>query len=403
MKLSLRKNNIFDILEISKHINQVKDIDSLLDLLLLEARTITNADAGSIYLVKNKKLSIEYVQNDTLMGKNGAGKKYLYTKQEIEISNKSIAGYVALNKQILNIGDVYKIQGRVPYSFNRSFDETSSYRTQSVLTIPMLTQDKLVGVMQIINAGSDNGSIVPFSKDDEFLVNLLADQASASIENTRMTREIILRMISIAEMNDPLETGAHVNRVATYAIEIYQRWATKNGTPEKEIKRVKDVLRLAAMLHDVGKVAISDEIIRKKSTLNKDEYNQVKLHTIKGAQLFKNSRSDWDDVAAEIALNHHEKWDGSGYPGHIEDIFAKNVTLQQGKKGEEIPLTGRIVALADVYDALISFRPYKESWPEERVLEYIEGEKGKHFDPDIVDSFIDIYDVIRAIRKKYPD
>lgn len=405
MELKLRTNSILDVLEISKSINKVKDIDSLLDLLLLGARTITGADAGSIYLVKDNKLSFEYFHNDSFMLKNKTGKKYLYTKQEIEINSDSIAGFVALNKQALNIEDVYNIKGNVPYSFNRTFDESSTYRTQSVLTVPMIDHDKIVGVMQIINPKNERGKILPFSEDDELLIKLLADLASSNIERTRMTRDVILRMIDIAEMRDPQETGAHVNRVATYAIEIYQYLAYRNHTPDKEIKKVKDILRLTAMLHDVGKVKIKDKILEKASRLDEHEYNQMKCHTIYGAQLFEKAeiKSDWDQMAGEIALNHHERWDGAGYPGHIASIFKKDVSFGPGKKGEEIPLTARIVALADVYDALMSRRAYKESWPEERVLEHIEGEKSKHFDPQVVESFFDIYDVIRAIRQKYPE
>ncbi len=404
MELRLKTNSILDVLEITKNINTVKDIDSLLDLLLLGARTITSADAGSIYLVKNNKLSFEYVQNSSIINKDKSNKKYLYMKNELEINNDSIAGFAALNKQILNIDDVYKIQGRAPYSFNRSFDDSSSYHTQSVLTVPMIDQDKIVGVMQVINAKNEKGEIKPFSEDDRLLVKLLADLASTSIEKTRMTREVILRMVRMAELTDPEETGPHVNRVGTYAIEIYQHLAYKNQVPETEIKRVKDILRLAAMLHDVGKVGIDFNILKKNSSLNNDEFDEMKWHTILGARLFKNSesRSDWDDMAAEIALNHHERWDGRGYPGHVIDLFSTNVSLGPGKKGEEIPLLARIVALADVYDALMSRRSYKDSWPEERVLEHIEEEKNKHFDPEVVDAFIDIYDVIKAIREKYP-
>jgi response regulator RpfG family c-di-GMP phosphodiesterase len=106
-------------------------------------------------------------------------------------------------------------------------------------------------------------------------------------------------------------------------------------------------------------------------------------------------------MAAEIALNHHEKWDGTGYPGKINDIHAKNWPSGPGKKGVEIPFAARIVALADVYDALTSERIYKDCWPEEKVLEYIQLQKGKQFDPELVDVFFDIIDVIRAIKNKY--
>jgi HD-GYP domain-containing protein (c-di-GMP phosphodiesterase class II) len=212
----------------------------------------------------------------------------------------------------------------------------------------------------------------------------------------------------MAELRDPLETALHVNRVGIFSVEIYQRWAEKKGVPSREIRQTKDILGIASMLHDVGKVAISDAILKKKESLNNREREEMKLHTIHGARLFRDSNSDWDDMAAEIALNHHEKWDGTGYPGHISrDVFDNNFSIADitgpGKKEKEIPLPARIVALADVYDALISKRYYKNSWPEEKVVDYIEAEKDKHFDPDIVDAFIDIYDVIKAIREKFSE
>lgn len=410
MTQQLRKNEILELLkEINEKISHIKDVDSLLDHVLFEAREITHADAGSIYLTVGNKLIFAYVQNDTLMKKDSSSNKYLYTKQELEISNKSISGYVALNKEPLVIDDVYNLSEDVPYTFNRSFDESATYHTQSMLTVPLMTsREKITGVMQIINAMNKQGEVVPFSKEDEILVSQLAGQAAGAIERALLTRAIIERMTDIAGMRDPKETGAHVNRVGSYSIEIYQRWATTRNIPDKEIKEVKDVLRMAAMLHDVGKVAIEDAILKKNARLNEQEYNRMKLHTLYGARLFKKSNSDWDDMAAEIALNHHEKWDGTGYPGHIENIFSDDVVTccdeilsRPGKKGEEIPLSARIVALADVYDALMSRRAYKESWEEKDVLDYIEMEKGKHFDPELVDAFKDIYDVIKAIRQRY--
>ncbi|MCP5105706.1 MAG: GAF domain-containing protein [bacterium] len=402
MKHQLEKSNILEILEINEKISHIKDVDSLLDRVLHEARDITSADAGSIYLLTGDKLTFEYVQNDTLMKKQTRSNKYLYSKQEIEINGDSISGYVALNREPLVIDDVYSLPADVPYTFNRSFDESSSYHTQSVLTVPLMTsRDRITGVLQIINAKNDEGGVVPFSSEDEILVSFFANQAAVAIERAKMTREVILRMIRIAEMRDPKETGLHVTRVGTYAIEIYQQWAAKRNIPEKEVKRVKDILKISAMLHDVGKVGIADAILKKKARLNENEYDCMKLHTVFGARLFRDSNSDWDDMSAEIALNHHEKWDGTGYPGYIENIHSDDFLCGPGKKGEEIPLTARIVALADVYDALMSKRAYKESWKEQDVLDYIRLEKGKHFDPELVEVFMEIYDVIQAIRDKY--
>lgn len=401
------KENIIEILKINEKISHIKDLDSLLDRVLLEARAITNADAGSIYLVKGDKLTFEYVQNDTLLQKDKRSKKYLYSKQEIEIDNASISGYVALNRKSLVIDDVYRLPDDVPYTFNRSFDESSSYHTRSMLTVPLITtEDKITGVLQIINARNKEGAVAPFSKEDEILVSLFANQAAMAIERARMTHELILRMIKMAELRDPRETGLHANRVGTYAIEIYQRWATRRNIPDNEIKRVKDYLKIAAMLHDVGKVAITDTILKKKARLNKNERDYMKRHTIYGCRFFINSTFKEDDMAAEIALNHHEKWDGSGYPGHIpvincDDIDVNEIPFGPGKKGEEIPLYARIVSLADVYDALKTKRPYKDCWDEDETLAYIESEKGKQFDPEVVEAFMEIYDVIQAIRDKY--
>ncbi|MDQ1354452.1 MAG: hypothetical protein QG657_4761 [Acidobacteriota bacterium] len=401
------KENIIEILKINEKISHIKDVDSLLDRVLLEARAITNADAGSIYLVKKGKLTFEYVQNDTLMKKDKRSKKYLYAKQELEIDNASISGYVALNRKSLIIDDVYHLPDNVPFTFNRSFDDLSSYHTQSMLTVPVITtEDKITGVLQIINARNAEGTVTSFSKDDEILVSLFANQAAMVIERARMTHELILRMIKMAALRDPKETDLHAKRVGTYSIEIYQRWATRRNIPDKEIKRIKDDLKIAAMLHDIGKVAITDAILKKNARLNDLEYDFMKLHTVYGYRFFMNSTFKEDDMAAEITLNHHEKWDGSGYPGYIPgidriDLDINEIRLGPGKKGEEIPLSARIVALADVYDALMSKRTYKDSWNEDKTLSYIESEKGKQFDPEVVEAFTDIYDVIQAIREKY--
>jgi response regulator RpfG family c-di-GMP phosphodiesterase len=403
MNQQFKADEIAEILKINQSLSHIKDVDSLLDRILSEARRITNADAGSIFLKKGDKLSFEYVQNDTLTENDTYSNKYIYTKQELPINNNSIAGYAAMNKSHLLIDDVYALNSNVPYTFNRSFDRSSSYHTQSVLTVPLMTGiDKIIGVMQIINAKNKDAEVIPFSKEDELLVTLFANHAAAAIDRAQMTREIILRMIKMAELRDPKETGAHVNRVAAYSIEIYQRWACKNNIPGNEIKWAKDLLRIASMLHDVGKVAISDAILKKCDPLSENEREIMKRHTLHGARLFKAGTSDLDDMAAEIALNHHEKWDGSGYPGHIEDIYSDPPSnCGPGKKGDEIPIYARIVSLADVYDALMSNRSYKNAWPEERVLEHIESNKSKHFDPTVVDAFLSIYDVITAIREKY--
>ena len=158
---------------------------------------------------------------------------------------------------------------------------------------------------------------------------------------------------------------------------------------------------MSSMLHDIGKVGIPDAILRKPGPLDAAERELMKMHVLLGACYFDNPRSEWDTLAREISLNHHEKWDGSGYPGAIGDLSLERLPDIPGKKGPEIPLSARIVAVADVYDALSSKRAYKDAWEEERVLHHMREESGRHFDPEIVGIFFEIYDVIKAIRQKW--
>lgn len=398
----MEDSKIIGILRILEDISHIKDIDTLLEQALFEARKIVNAEAGSVFLIKEDCLSFEYVQNDILYSSFENSNEYMYTKNKIPVDNKSIAGYAALTKKSLIIRDVYNINKSKPYSFNRSFDELSNYITKSVLTVPLINnRGKVIGIFQIINATDKDGNVIHFTEENAFHVELFAKQAAVAIEKAIMTREIILRMISIAELRDPQETGAHVNRVGAYSVEIYKNWAKKNGITDKIINYNKDILRIAAMLHDVGKVAISDSILKKKGKLSDKEYEKMKLHTIYGARLFNNSGSEWDDMAKEITLNHHERWDGEGYPGNIEDLNSETLMMNKGKSGENIPIYARIVALADVFDALMSQRWYKDPWPKEKVFNFIVSESGKHFDPSVVESFIQIEERILLIWEKF--
>jgi len=391
------------ILHIIDQLNQLKDVHALLDAVLLQARQLTRADAGSIYLIENNVLNFSYIHNDTLFSASSSN-KYIYTSQTLPIDNHSLAGYVALTGKPLIIDDVYRIPAEMPFRFNYAFDKQSHYRTKSILALPLKTsQNKTVGVMQIINPLDGDKAPASFTPRDQLILGYFADNAAGAIERALMTREMILRMIKMCELRDPKETGLHANRVGAYAAEVYHQWALMHGLAGDEIKRTKDLTRIAAMLHDLGKVAISDLILKKPAKLDEEEFRIMKYHTIHGARLFFNRESDLDTLSAEIALNHHEKWDGSGYPGKISDIYQDNLPLGTGKQGEEIPLAGRIVALADVYDALVSQRVYKDPWTEEMTVDYIKGQAGKHFDPEVVEAFLAIYDVITAIKEKYQD
>jgi HD-GYP domain-containing protein (c-di-GMP phosphodiesterase class II) len=196
--------------------------------------------------------------------------------------------------------------------------------------------------------------------------------------------------------------------VAGFAVEIYDGWARHHEVPNTKREQYRDALKIAAMLHDAGKVAIPDAILNKPSLFTQDEHRIMQDHTLYGAGLFDELQSPLDAISQDIALTHHENWDGSGYPGWIEPVSLQIIKADSqgkplGKKGEEIPLPGRIVALADVYDALCSRRVYKEPWTEDQVLSEIRSMRGIKFDPELTDIFFEVLSNIKQIQNLYPE
>jgi len=400
--MSNRSQRFENLLQISHKLNYTDDLDSVLERILTEARSLTESEAGTIYLRDGDELVFEHTQNDLLFTSN-LDNKNNYLSQRIPVTDSSIAGFVALNSlkgdgqdTVLNFPDVYDLSDTYPFHFDKSFDTGNDYRTKSLLATSVdNVNGENIGVIQLINKKGNRKQNIQFDKDDETVLSSFADLAAVHIERARITKEMILRMIKMAELRDPKETGAHVNRVGAYSAELYEHWAIKNGISEKEIKKVKGDYRMASMLHDVGKVGISDTILKKPGLFNDEERQIMKNHTIYGTELFKYAASDMDKLASEISISHHENWDGTGYPGSI--------THQKGYVGENIPLSGRIVRITDVYDALISVRCYKEAWDEQKVLDEIEKNSGIEFDPFLVTCFFDIYETIKNIQVKYEE
>lgn len=392
-------STVDSILKTIRSLNRLRGMDMILDRILFESRSLANADAGSIFLLKKQTLVFSHVQNDTLFGHRGAGAAQ-YANVTLPINSDTIVGHSALTKQTVVIDDAYQIVDDVPYSFNSSFDEENNYHTTSILAIPLLTSnDELVGVIQLINARNEKGEISVFSEHSKTMTFLFANSAAMIIEHGMLNRETILRMVKMASLHDPKETGAHVKRVSAFSAEIYQRWAEKRGLPDREIKHFRDLISLAAMSHDAGKVGISDIILKKPARLTEDEFDVIKKHTLYGAQLFSNTSTELDKMTYEVTLHHHEKWNGKGYPGQAKQ--AEENEPRRTLAGEEIPLAARIVALADVFDALSSSRCYKEPWEKEKVYEIIRSESGEHFDPELVQVFFEITDILCAIQEKF--
>lgn len=397
------------IIRIDSELNKIRDYDILLERVLLEARRMVHADAGSIYVKEGDVISIKFAHNDTKQKSLPPGEKQAYPHFSIPVDGKTISGYVAMTGELVNIPDVYDLSPDLPYSYNTAYDARSGYKTTSMLTLPLKTQNGVVlGVIQIINAIGPDGKVEPFTKDDEIIVTHFAANATVALQRAYMTRAMIIRMIRMAELRDPKETGLHVNRVAGYSVELYERWAYKRGLEQAQMEKEKDLFKLAAMLHDVGKVAISDLILKKPARFTPEEYAVMQTHTVSGARLFDDPQSDFDTIAAEVALTHHENWDGSGYPGWIDprsgEVLKRDADGNPLKRvGEETPIWGRIVAVADVYDALMSRRVYKEAWNEDSVLEELRSLAGTKFDPELIECFFDVYPRIKEIRERYMD
>lgn len=408
-KIKTHEEKLEFIIESEQFLNEIQDMDILLERLLSEVRRVTSADAGSIYINEKNILSIKCAQNDTLQQMLEEGQKVPFSFFSFPVNEKSISGYTVLTGELLNIPDVYNISGETSYRFNRQPDAITGYRSKSMLTVPLINRNKeALGVLQIINRLDSSGKIIPFSEDDELYMRHFAAAAAQALERAKLTRAMVMRMITMAGLRDPKETGPHVNRVSSYAVEIYDRWAFNHAIPYEERHRFRDNLKIAAMLHDVGKVGISDSILKLPRIFTPEEYNMIKAHTIIGAMFFSSIESPLDEMSLKVALHHHDRWDGTGYPGKVDMQKATTDNIptlinQHPLSGEDIPLCARIVSLADVYDALCSKRVYKEAWDDEAVLKEISDQSGKQFDPEVVKAFFEVQPIIRSIRHAWPE
>lgn len=408
--METKEQKLQRIIELEKQLNEIQDVDVLLERILTETRAIVHADAGSIYVVDGANLKIKYAQNDTHLKELAPGEKLPYTFFSFPINEKSIAGYVAFSGQALNIPDVYQISSDKPYSFNTLTDKKTDYRTKSMFTFPLkMANGILLGVLQIINAQNDEGEAIAFDDDAALYITHFATSAVQALEHANLTLSMVKRMLRMSEFRDPKETYPHIDRVSSCAMEIYDRWAFNHNVPETEQHKFRDNLRIAAKFHDVGKVGISDVILKKVSPRFNDEERAIMQgHTCIGANLFEPCESPLDIMSRDVALHHHDRWDGgpSGYPGNFD---YRNFPIGEpvGKYtpigGTDIPLAARIVAVADVFDALSHRRCYKDAWTIEDAFAEIQNNSGKQFDPEVVLAFMQVKDRICAIHLATPD
>jgi HD-GYP domain-containing protein (c-di-GMP phosphodiesterase class II) len=367
-----------------------RNLDALLELILTEMRQFSRAEGGTLYLRDGDHLHFTIAQNDRLDRRDGPAGATIgaLKKFTVPLDEKSLAGYAGVTGKILNLDDVYEIPADRPFHFNRDFDARNSYRTRSMMIVPMKDiLGNVIGVVQLINALDDAGNAVPFDRALEPLALSLASQAAVSVRNAQLTEDLkdaqydtIFRLSVAAEYRDA-DTAQHIHRMSRYAGAI----ARARGMPAGDI----EILVHASPMHDVGKLGIPDAVLQKPGKLTPEEFREMQKHTIIGGKILARARSPILQASEQIALTHHEKWDGTGYPN--------------GLKGDAIPLPGRISAIADVFDALTSKRCYKPPFGNNEALEIIKQGAGKQFDASLVDTFTRVMDEVLAIKKEFAD
>ena len=350
--------------------------DSLLVLMADLGRQIVHADRCSLWLIDEER--------------NELWTKVAHGVKELRIPlSAGFVGYSLKTGEPVLVEDAYRDS-----RFDRRSDLKNNYHTTSVMTIPLESDDRVMGVFQAINKIGDN---VFFSKKALERLKLISVYSAKTIESAvraekleryakkleRKAEELksahmeLIRILGEVSEFRSHEVGDHIHRVAAISIKL----ARYLGLSSEQ----QALIYYAAPLHDLGKVGIEDRILNKAGKLTSEEYCQMKGHSVIGRTLLRDSKTDLLCMAYDIAGAHHERWDGTGYPDKL--------------KGEEIPLSARICAVADVLDALASPRCYKPAWPEDKVKEEMKNSRGTHFQPELIDILMEHWDEFYSCYK----
>lgn len=357
-----RNSTLLSLLKIGRMVSAETNLDMLLETTAKETAKALNADRCTVFLHDK--------ESDELWSKVATG----MGAQEIRFpANKGLAGYVAKTGNTVNIQDAYNDE-----RFNKEIDSKTGYTTKTILCMPIRNiKHEIIGVFQVLN--KNNGV---FTAEDEDILIALGSSAGIALENTRLFNyqqkmldeqkklfeSFIDTLATSIDARDKITSG-HSSRVKMYSDLICEQM----DLPFKD----REVIKHAATLHDIGKIGIRDSVLQKEGKLTAEEYSHIQQHaSITYDILSKIYLSNEYAQVADIAASHHEKYDGSGY-------FKK-------LKGEEIPLGGRILAVADVFDAITSKRHYRDKMPIVEAIGIIDKGACAHFDPDIVGYFLSI-------------
>jgi HD-GYP domain-containing protein (c-di-GMP phosphodiesterase class II) len=336
------------ILEVTRHLMSVTDLGSLLQLIAESTRELLAADRATIFIV------------DTDRGELWS--RVALGTDEIRIPiGSGIAGTVAQTGEVINIPDAY-----ADPRFNPEPDQQTGYQTKSLLTFPMTGQEgRVIGVFQAVNKHGGG----PFTSSDEATLASLAASAAVAVENAQLVAEqkqlwqTLMETLAMTVDARDQQTAGHSQRVTRYADVIGRAMGLRGKDLEK--------LRAAALLHDYGKIAVRDRFLQKPGRLDDAEFAYMKVHAEKTGEFLMHLEfpRDMRDVPV-IASQHHERMDGKGYP--------------KGLEAESIVPGARIVAAADVFDALTAPRYYKPAYPLEKTLEMMDAMAGDHLDPKVM-------------------
>ena len=347
-------------------IASIHDPEKLLIEVAKMGRDIVDADRCSVWILDR--------ESDTLWTKVAQGVDPLRIP-----AYSGIVGECILKGAPQIINDVYANP-----NFNQSVDKQTGYKTETMMVIPIRNSSNLVvGAMQVINKKGVNG----FNDEDLQHLMLASTYVAESIESSLLLDEIdatqreLVYIMGMTGESRSKETGNHVKRVAEYSRLLAELY----GLSEEECNILKD----ASPMHDLGKIAIPDAVLNKPGRFNAEERLIMDTHAELGYNILKGSERTLLKAAAVVAYEHHEKWNGTGYPNKLS--------------GEEIHIYGRITALADVFDALGSDRVYKKAWDDEKIFKLFEEERGEHFDPDLIDLFLAHKEEFLAIRDAFKD
>ena len=339
------------LINVSSLINSTLDPYEIRERTITALTTLLDAEAGSLLLLDEDTGELFF---EVAIGEKGHKLKQFRLKK-----GEGIAGWVTEHGESIIVNDVLSDK-----RFSYKADKYSGFATKSIICVPVKSKGKIIGVLQGINKKKGF-----FPEDDMELIKSFSNQVAIAIENARLYTELKEAFYATAEalaetieLRDPY-TGGHTRRVRTYSMII--------GSYMELDKKQMEHLRLAAILHDIGKIGVRDEILLKQAGLNEEEFNKMKMHAHYGAEILSHIKQLKDVIPG--VKDHHERFDGKGYP--------------DGIKKDAIPLIARIISVADTFDAMTTDRPYRKGLTLEQAFDEFKKSSGTQFDEAVVEVF----------------